>query len=183
MPPSSKDDLTALMRAARAGDATAYRHVLNGLAVLLRAHVRRGFQRVGRGPEDVEDVVQEALLAVHLKRHTWDDTQPLEPWVRAIAHYKLVDHLRRRGSAQHVDIDDVIDLLPAATTDNAAAMDSATLMAQLPARQRQIVEAISLDGRSTTDVARTLNMTEVAVRVALHRAIRTMADWARRGTI
>lgn len=181
MPPSSKDDLSALMRAANAGDAAAYRHVLDVLARLLRASVRRGFQRVGRGPEDVEDVVQEALLAVHLKRHTWDETQPLEPWVRAIAQYKLVDHLRRRGSAQHVDLDDVADVLPATTNDGAAAMDSGRLLAQLPERQRLIVEAISIEGRTTAEVARTLKMTDVAVRVTLHRAIKAMAERARRG--
>lgn len=182
MPPNAKDDLSALMRAANAGDAAAYRHVLQALAGVLRAQVRRGFQRVGRGPADVEDVVQDALLAVHLKRHTWDETQPLEPWVRAIAHYKLVDHLRRRGAVQHVELDDVADVIPAETNDGAAAMDSGRLLAQLPERQRQIVEAISLQGRSTAEVARAMNMTEVAVRVALHRAIKAMGEWARRGS-
>ena len=63
----------------------------------------------GRGPADCEDVVQEALLAMHLKRDTWDETQPIEPWLRAIARYKLVDHLRRRGFHDHLDIDDYAD--------------------------------------------------------------------------
>lgn len=180
-PPDSKADLSALMRAANAGDAVAYRQVLASLAGLLRAHVRRGFQRFGRGPEDVEDVVQDALLAVHLKRHTWDAAQPLEPWVRAIAHYKLIDHLRRRGSVQHIDLDDVADVLPADANDGAAAMDSGKLLAQLSDRQRRIVEAISLQGRTTSEVAREMDMTEVAVRVTLHRAIKAMGEWARRG--
>ena len=68
----------------------------------LRALVRKGLTRAGRSVDDCEDIVQEALLAVHLKRHTWDHSQPLEPWVRAIAGYKLVEHLRRRCNTVHV---------------------------------------------------------------------------------
>ena len=55
-----------------------------------------GQHGAGLGVEDSEDIVQDALLAMHLKRDTWDDSQPLEPWLRAIAHHKMVDHLRRR---------------------------------------------------------------------------------------
>src|SRR5688572_7699094 len=89
--------LAQLMRAANRGDADAYRHVLEKLAPMLRSAARRGFARYGSGPEEVEDIVQETLLALHLKRHTWDERQPLLPWVRAIAHNKLIDSLRRRG--------------------------------------------------------------------------------------
>ena len=55
--------------------------------------------------------MQETLLAVHLKRQTWDERQPLLPWVRAIAQNKLIDNLRRRGRRVHVPIDDVSDAL------------------------------------------------------------------------
>ncbi len=99
------------MRAANRGDADAYRRVLGGLAPILRGLVKRGFSRYGLGPEEVEDVVQETLLAVHLKRQTWDERQALLPWVRAIAQNKLIDNLRRRGRRVHVPIDDVIDAL------------------------------------------------------------------------
>ena len=58
---------------------------------------RGAFSRAGVGDADVEDAVQETLLAIHLKRHTWDPEQPLAPWVYAIARHKVVDALRRRG--------------------------------------------------------------------------------------
>ena len=113
------------MRLARQGDDEAYRRLLGHVAVWLRVVVRRGLTSAGRGIADSEDVVQEALLAMHLKRDTWDETQPLEPWVRAIARHKLVDHLRRRGFHDHVDIDDHAgSLLPAADPDLAGAVDS-----------------------------------------------------------
>ena len=103
------EELAALMRRARQGDDEAYRRLLVCVSLWLRPVVRRGLLAAGRRPEDGEDIVQETLLAMHLKRDTWDAAQPIEPWLRAIARYKLVDHLRRRGLREHVDIDDYAD--------------------------------------------------------------------------
>jgi RNA polymerase sigma-70 factor, ECF subfamily len=173
-------DLSALMRRARQGDDEAYRKLLGLVSLWLRAVVRRGLVAAGRGPADSEDVVQEALLAMHLKRDTWDETQPIEPWLRAIARYKLVDHLRRRGFHDHLDIDDYADEV-AVTADADAAVDSGALLASLPQRQRRIVEEISLEGRRAAEVAERLGMSEGAVRVTLHRALKALAAAYRRG--
>ena len=169
------------MRLARQGDDEAYRRLLGLVARWLRAVVRRGLTAAGRGTADSEDVVQEALLAMHLKRDTWDEAQPLEPWVRAIARYKLTDHLRRRGFHDHVDIDDYAGSLAATDeVDAAATVDSRRLLAGLPERQRRIVEEISLEGRRAAEVAARLGMSEGAVRVALHRALKSLAAAYRR---
>ena len=173
-------DFSALMRRARQGDDEAYRLLLGHVSVWLRVVVRRGLVSAGRGTADCEDVVQEALLAMHLKRDTWDETQPLEPWVRAIARYKLVDHLRRRGYHDHVDIDDHVDSLAAAAPDAATTLDSRRLLASLPERQRRIVEEIAVEGRRAAEVATRLGMSEGAVRVALHRALKALAALYRR---
>ena len=74
---------------------------------MLHGLASRGFAHHKLSPEDVDDVVQETLLAVHLKRHTWDQSKPLLPWVRAVARNKLIDNLRRRGRGTHLPIDDV----------------------------------------------------------------------------
>jgi len=174
-------DLSALMRRARQGDDEAYRRLLGHVSQWLRGVVRRGLIAAGRGPADSEDVVQEALLAMHLKRDTWDETQPIEPWLRAIARYKLIDHLRRRGFHDHVDIDDYADSAAIAVDADAdAAVDSAALLAGLPERQRRIVEEISLEGRRAAEVAAKLGMSEGAVRVTLHRALKALAAAYRR---
>lgn len=164
------------MRAAIAGDEAAYRRLLQSLTVSLRAYLRRGLAVSGGAVSDVEDVVQETLLALHLKRNTWDTTQPLGPWVRAIARHKLVDALRRRGRRPQEPIEAILDTL-AAEEDHSAIdrADAARLVDGLNGRQRDIVRAISLDGQSIREVAERLNMKEVAVRVALHRGLKTLA--------
>ena len=168
------------MRSARQGDDEAYRRLLGRVAIWLRMVVRRGLSTAGRGMEESEDVVQEALLAMHLKRDTWDDVRPIEPWLRAIARHKLADHLRRRGWRDHVDIDDWSNSIELAVDVEAPAIiDSRRLLETLPQRQRAIVQAISLEGQSAADVASRLGMSEGAVRVALHRALKALAAFYR----
>jgi RNA polymerase sigma-70 factor (ECF subfamily) len=178
---SSSDDLSTLMRAARAGNDDAYRRLLTQVAIWLRGVTRRGLAKAGRRVDDSEDIVQETLLAMHLKRDTWDETQPLEPWLRAIARHKLVDHLRRRGVTDHVDIDDLTETLAASADDpGGSTADARHLLAGLPERQRHIVEGMSLEGQSAREVGARLGMSEGAVRVTLHRALKALADAYRR---
>lgn len=178
---SPSHDLSVLMRLSRGGDEGAYRLLLGHVASWLRGVAQRGLARVGLNAEDGEDIVQETLLAMHLKRDTWDDTQPLEPWLRAIAHHKMIDHLRRRGFRVMVDIDDLADLpAPSPGPDAGASVDTRKMLSCLPERQRQIVEAISIEGYSARDVGERLGMSEGSVRVALHRALKILATAYRR---
>jgi RNA polymerase sigma-70 factor (ECF subfamily) len=167
------------MRAANRGDAEAYRRVLEGLALVVRGLAGRSLARYGLSAGEAEDIVQETLLAVHLKRQTWDEGRPLLPWVRAIAENKVIDNLRRRGRRTHVPLDELCDLgeEPAAGDSPAAltGLDAERMMAHLKGRQRDIVVAISIQGASAREVAGRFGMTEGAVRVALHRALKSLA--------
>ena len=164
------------MRAALTGDAAAYRSVLQSLTVFLRTEVRRGFSRYGRGTADVEDVVQETLLAIHLKRETWRTSEPIGPWVRAIARNKVIDSLRRGGKRINVPIDDVIDILPAAEPEeHLTERDAEQILSMLNGRQREIVEAISINGASIRETAAKYSISEGAVRVALHRGLAALS--------
>jgi len=165
------------MRSAIAGDEAAYRVLLDGLSQLLRGVVRRGFAGVGVARDDVEDVVQDVLLAIHLKRHTWDPAMPLGPWVLAIARNKMIDDLRRRGRRHEVAID--LTQFDIEGEDQQASIDAhdvARVLSRLSDRNRDIVRSISIDGHSAREVADRLGLTEVAVRVALHRSLKALAD-------
>jgi len=167
---------SGLTTAANNGDAAAYNRLLTTLAPVLRSVARRGLARAGLPVDDAEDVVQEILLAIHLKRETWDASLPLGPWVRAIARNKLIDAMRRRGRRKFVPIDDFAETL---ASDTAEPMPVPGRLDEhlesLPDRQRSVVSSISLDGASIRETASKLNMSEGAVRVALHRGLSALA--------
>src|SRR5207302_6657086 len=104
-------ELKALMLASQDGDAAAHRVLLERLSRHLRAYYKGKLAKIGRGATEAEDLVQEAVLAIHIQRHTYDPEEPLTPWVHAIARYKLIDFLRRnRASLADVPIDEANDV-------------------------------------------------------------------------
>jgi len=166
-----------LMRAAIAGDGGAYQRLLTDLSPALRATVRRGLGGTGLSASDAEDVVQEVILAVHLKRHTWDQSKPIGPWIMAITRNKMIDEIRRRGRRTEVPIDGLLDVLEASGQDDAIhAYDAARVLSGLKGKSREIVQSIAIDGATAKDVAQRLGMSEVAVRVQLHRSLKSLAD-------
>ena len=131
--------------------------------------------RAGQSVDQAEDIVQEILLAVHLKRHTWDADAPFAPWLFAIARNKLIDALRRRGKRVFVNIDDFAETLadqPAAETASPA--EVAAQLDRLPARQRDVLQSIAVESASIKDTAKKFAMSEGAVRVALHRGLASL---------
>jgi RNA polymerase sigma-70 factor (ECF subfamily) len=162
-----------------AGDAAAYHAFLRDLSAHVRAFLRG---RLTRLPEEVEDLVQETLLAVHNQRHTYAVGQPLTAWVHAIARYKLVDLLRRRGrrDALNDPLDDEFDVLAHSETEAVdARRDIARLLERLPERQRVPIIHMKLDGLSVVEVARMTGMSESAVKVGVHRGLRALAAMIR----
>jgi len=158
-----------------AGDATAYHAFLKDLSVYLRGFFRK---RLSSLPDEVEDLVQETLLAVHNQRHTYDPRQPLTAWVYAIAKYKLVDLLRRRAGheRQNDPLDDEQEILAHNDADAATArLDLAKLLMQLPARQRLPIVHTKLEGLSVEETARATGMSESAVKVNVHRGMKALA--------
>jgi RNA polymerase sigma-70 factor (ECF subfamily) len=106
-------------------------------------------RRLARRPSEVEDLVQEVLLAVHNARHTYQAQQPLTAWVQAIARYKLADHLRSfaRHEARNDPLDDDTDLFAGTGAEPAeASLDLERLLEQLPARQRLPIVHVKLRG-------------------------------------
>jgi RNA polymerase sigma-70 factor, ECF subfamily len=165
-----------LLAAANAGDAAAYRQFLLQLTPVLRAFARKGLAGAGLADTDAEDIVQETLLAIHLKRQSWDEDAPLGPWIRAIARHKMIDMLRRHGRRLHIPIDDFSELF--ASGESEPDMFIASIdrhLESLPAGQRRVLQAIAIGGASIGEAAGHLSMTNGAVRVALHRGLKALA--------
>ncbi|MBU1375758.1 MAG: sigma-70 family RNA polymerase sigma factor [Alphaproteobacteria bacterium] len=165
--------LKALMLRAQAGDGQAWREVLTLLNARLTPYFRRRL-----GPEhaaEVEDLVQETLLAVHSRRMTYDATQPFTAWAHAVARYKLIDHWRRRRVRRHVPLDDVADTLWIdADHEGEVAADLDRLLGGLPSKQEQLVRGVKIEGLSLAEAGERFGMTEGAAKVSLHRALKAL---------
>lgn len=172
---ASETRLRELMVCSLGGDRRAYESFLRELSVHLRAYFRK---RLARLPDEVEDLVQETLLAVHNQRHTYESDQPLTPWIHAIARYKMVDMLRRWGGhdALNDPLDDESELLASSDTQAMDAhRDVARLLEKLPERQRLPIEYVKLQGLSVTETARMTGLSESAVKIGVHRGLKALA--------
>jgi RNA polymerase sigma-70 factor (ECF subfamily) len=164
--------LKGLMLRGLDGDAQAHRELLRLLSERLRAYFAR---RMSQAPAEVEDLVQDTLLAVHTRRASYDRALPFTAWAHAIARYKLLDHWRRRRLRLTLPLEDYAELLsaPAAPVDDG--LDLTRALAALPARQQALVEAVKLRGLSLAEAGAQAGMSEGAAKVALHRALKALA--------
>ena len=170
-----EDRLKDLLVRSLAGDNAAYQVFLTELSTHLRAFLRR---RLIRLPDEIEDLVQESLLAVHNQRHTYDPAQPLSAWVQAIARYKLVDLLRRRATREALSepLDEDAEFFAATDLQAAEAQrDVGRLLETLPDRQRLPIVHVKLEGLSVKDTAQLTGMSESAIKVGVHRGLKALA--------
>jgi RNA polymerase sigma-70 factor (ECF subfamily) len=181
---TTEAELRGLMLAALDGDAGSHRTLLVALSSRLRAYYKGKFARIGRGASEAEDLVQEAVLAIHIKRHTYNPDEPLTPWVHAIARYKLIDFLRRnRASLSDVPIDEADEVMAHDDhSDAESTYDVRRLMEQLPKNMQCAIEAVKLDGLSTAEAAKRCGLSESGVKVNVHRGLRTLAALIARET-
>lgn len=174
---SPESELRKLMLASLDGNAVAHRALLGRLSGHLRAYYRSKLARAGRSVGDAEDLVQEAVLAIHLKRHTYDPTEPLTPWVHAIARFKVIDFLRRtRRSTTDLPIDAAEDVTAGDDRSGAeSSLDLARLMKMLPEKMRCSIVAVKLDGRSVAEAAARCGVSESSVKINIHRGLKRLA--------
>ena len=163
------------MRSANRGDADAYARLLSDVARSLRRVIAYDSIRLGLSGSDVEDVLQDTLLAIHLKRHTWDESRPIVPWLRAIAHYKVLDHARKNKRRLTVPVETMAEILPSPEPEPSLPGSAGRFLEILPPRQRDVLQALTLDGVTIREAAQRLRMSEGAVRVALHRGLKALA--------
>jgi RNA polymerase sigma-70 factor (ECF subfamily) len=173
---SHERELRALMTAGLDGDAGAYHALLERLTSHLRAYYRRRFAQIGHSPAEAEDLLQEALIAIHTHRHTYDRWQPFTPWIHAIARYKFLDYLRRtKLSFKDMPIEtaeQVTDSSDLAAVESG--LDLQHLMSKISAKARQAIQYVKLEGLSISEAATRCGMSESAVKVAVHRGLKAL---------
>jgi RNA polymerase sigma-70 factor (ECF subfamily) len=166
----------------QSGDEAAYRHALSLIARRLRAYIRR---RMPDQPDEVEDMVQEVLLSLHLHRGSYDGSVPVSAWILAVARHRLIDDWRRRGrQPRMLGIDDAADEGDALTDDGGQASqesrrDLQQLLETLPEAQRRAIELTHLAGLSGAEAAAATGASESAIKVQVHRGLKRLAAQVR----
>jgi RNA polymerase sigma-70 factor (ECF subfamily) len=170
----TEQDLKALMLSSLDGDEVAYRRLLNHLRQLLVSYFTRRTSLSYRS--EVDDLVQETLLALHHRKITYDRQRPFTAWFFTIARYKLVDHHRKRGNRAMLGMEAIEDMPDEFSEDAvSASMDVEKLLGQLPQWQGDLIRQVRLEGQSVADTAAGSGRTEGMVKVGVHRGIKALA--------
>ncbi len=175
--------LSYLMSRAQSGDQNAYRQVLETIQPLIYSYIDKRINE----KDSVEDVMQNALYAIHKNRHTYRSEEPFLPWVYGITNYKVMDFLRRhyritRNKAELGDADkqdqffENLTQVPSNNKEVHAKEDLDKALSVLNDKQRRIVTRAKIDGLKIKEVANEMDMTESAVKVTIHRALKTMQE-------
>jgi RNA polymerase sigma-70 factor (ECF subfamily) len=171
--------LKALWLQALAGDDMSYAKSLKLMAGRLRAYFGRRLQAL---PDEVEDLVQETLLVLHLQRDTYDTRLPVTAWLHAIARHKLIDLYRRRGrrEALHDSIDDLDDAQhPLTEQEGPARRDLMVLLDGLPTAQQQAIVLTKIEGLSVAEASQRTGVSVSALKVQVHRGLKRLAALVR----
>lgn len=172
-----EEALRSALLLALSGDNEAYVAFLTRTGAHLRSYFRR---RLASSPNDVEDLVQETLLAIHNRRHTFEPTARLMPWLYAIARYKLIDLLRAQSPRRAIEValdDDegIAELVHADASPAETRRDLARLLDALPDRYRLPIVLVKLEGRSVAEAAQATGISQAAIKVGIHRGLKKLA--------
>jgi RNA polymerase sigma-70 factor (ECF subfamily) len=175
---ASEQQLQAWMTGGLDGDAASHAALLHALVPLLRAFFGR---RLPGAHADVDDLIQETLLAVHEKRATYDRGRPFTAWLYAVARYRLIDHCRRRRASVSAEGLDEILAMEGFEEMTSAHMDVERLLAGLSPKQAQAIRDTHLTGLSVAEAARNAALSESDIKVSVHRGLKALAARIRGG--
>ena len=162
----------SLMAAAQGGEGQAYEQLLRELDVWLRRYYERRLPRPA-----AEDARQDALLAIHAKRHAYTPSRPFGPWVAAIARYKWIDHVRDASRFAALSLHDDIP-----TEDGGEAAISVVavddLLRRLKPAQARVIRLVKLQGVSIESASDATGQSAALVKVNIHRGLKKLAAFA-----
>jgi RNA polymerase sigma-70 factor (ECF subfamily) len=154
------------MAASLAGDAAAYRRLLQEAGRWLRRYFARRIS-----PDMIDDAVQEALTALHTKRATFEPGRPFLPWLAAIARFKGVDCLRSAGRTRSEELDENAHSVASHETTALSGIVMANLFERLRRPQADAIRLVKLEGFSVREAAAMTGQSEALIKVNIHRGL------------
>jgi len=174
MPESDEQRWSLLMASAQAGNASDYRQLLEELAQVIQNFLRSRFGNY----DFIEDCVQEALIAIHQARHTYDAKRPFRAWLFAIVRNKAIDFFRqqrtRAKAYDHYHREHEILSQPVSHNVSQSEISAGRLLESLSAQHREVLVLTKVMGFSIAETAEKLGVSESAVKVRVHRAVRKL---------
>jgi len=166
------------MRLAQAGNKAAYSELLENLAVHLRSFLPHALHTAQFGDDGViEDLLQDILLALHQKRHTYDPALPFLPWFYGLSRHKIIDRIRSKDAyrrlMEKVSWENTVNEMESGSSSESA-LDIAEVLGTLTAQQREVLELTKADGLSVAEAAAKTGLSESNVKVLTYRAIRSI---------
>lgn len=159
------------MISALDGSEASYHALLMALVPLLRGF----FKRHVRDHADAEDLVQETLTALHIRRSTYDRERGFSAWLFAIARHKMIDHYRKSRQTCSTDALDQILLSDGFEAQSNARMDVDRLLETLPSKQARAIRSTRIDGSSVAEAAESAEIGKSDVKVSVHRGLKALA--------
>jgi len=170
---ASEEQLKGWMLRGLDGDAAAQNRLLTALAPLMRSFFGRRMRGAG---DDIEDLVQETLIAIHTRRASYDRDRPFTAWAYAVARYKMIDHFRRNRN--NVPFEGLEEILVAEGYQEAAStkMDVDVLLEGISPKQARAIRDTKIDGLSIAEAAKRAGISEADVKVSVHRGLKALAE-------
>ena len=170
---AEESQLRAWMVGGLDGHAESHASLLRALVPLLRAFYRRRVRFCG--DDDIEDLVQETLIAVHTRRATFDRDRLFTAWLFSIARYKMIDQFRR--ARRTIPIEGLEDMLVTEgfEASSNARIDVDDLLAGLPPKQARAIRATRIEGATIAEAASLAGIGESDVKISVHRGLKALS--------
>ncbi len=157
------------------GNQNSYRKFLEILLTTLRGVIARRLARFSSLAIDVDDIVQETLIAIHNKRHTYDRVTPVTAWASAIARYKMIDAVRTRyADRSKISLTELDNIASEESLDIDMQLSIRSALAALPQKMKDSIELVKVQGNSVKDAASVIGISEPAVKTSIHRGLKYM---------
>ena len=132
------------------------------------------------------DIVQEVNLVLWRKLSEYDASKPFLPWALAVARFQVLAHIRDQKRERLLLDAELVETLSDEAEEQTRRLDAARIslracMQRLTETNRQLVELRYLRSMSLEDVAKAVDRTVGATKVALLRVRRQLAECMQRG--
>ena len=175
---SNKEELEGKLRflfiQSMEGNQESYKTFLE----LCSAFIKRYLLHLGgkyAGQENIEDLLQEVLITLHQKKHTYQLDRPILPWLYAIARHRYIDFYRaKKRLPGTVSFDADFEKHFAETEKHEPTHNIEEVMELLTPKQKEMIFLVKVEGLSYVEAAKTLSMSVPSVKVGVHRIVKAL---------